>query len=66
MITYMGVNADSDELYVATCTVATQRGNFYIYKCADIKTDNQGHITPVAEYRNVADRISSIIYKPSL
>ena len=66
IITYMGVNADSDELYVATCTVATQRGNFYIYKCADIKTDNQGHITPVAEYRNVADRISSIIYKPSL
>ncbi|MCI6618774.1 MAG: PKD domain protein [Prevotella sp.] len=65
-VTYMYVNETTDELYVATCTESTQRGNFYIYKCADVKTDNQGSIKPSAAFMNVADRISQIMYKPRL
>jgi hypothetical protein len=66
LITYMNVNAETDELYVATVTTSSGRGNFYIYNSADIKTDNQGRVRPVASHKDVADRISNIFYKPSL
>ena len=65
-ITYMTVNAETDELYVATQTTSTGRGNFYIFDCADIKTDSQGNIRPKATHTNVADRITQILYKPRL
>ncbi len=65
-ITYMNINSKTDELYVGTVTSSTGRGNFYIFKSSDIKTDNQGRVRPIATHKNVADRISQIIYKPSL
>lgn len=65
-ITCMNLNARNDEIYVGTMTTSTGRGNFYIFKCTDIKTDNQGMVRPVATHKDIADRISQIIYKPSL
>lgn len=66
IVTYMDVNATTDELYVATYSSSSHRGSFYIFNCSDIKTDHQGNIKPTAAHKNVADRISQIIYKPSL
>lgn len=63
-ITYMSVNIDTEELYVATYDTTTKRGNFYIYDTADVRADNQTSPAPKKAYRNCADRISSILYKP--
>ena len=63
-ITYMSVNIDTEELYVATYDTTTKRGNFYIYDTADVRADNQTSPAPKKAYRNCADKISSILYKP--
>lgn len=65
-ITCVTMNASTEELYVATMNTATHRGNFYIFNAGDIKFSNQGHITPKASYKNCADKITHILYKPSL
>lgn len=56
-------NDGSDQLCVATVNQATGRGNLYIYKVADVRTDNPNP-TPVDSYKNCADRITTIFYKP--
>ena len=64
IITAMKINVTTEQLYVATQTTSTGRGNFYIFNCADLRTDNQGKVKPVQEYKNCADKITDIIYKP--
>lgn len=65
-VTFMDVNATTDQLYVATYDNSTQRGNFYIYNCADVRTDNSANVQPVETHKSCAGRISYIIYKPSI
>ena len=65
-VTYIETNLSSDEMYVATYDKTTQRGNFYIYDCKDVRTDNASAVKPKAEYKNCAGRISNVIYKPSI
>lgn len=65
-ITYMETNFDTEELYVATYDKLTQRGNFYIYDCKDVTTNNMGNIQPKEAYKSCAGRISYLMYKPSI
>lgn len=65
-ITYMDVNFDTEELYVATFDKNTQKGNFYIYDCKDVSTDNHGDIQPKEAHKACAGRISYLMYKPSI
>lgn len=64
-VTYLTINTDTEELLVATETTATGRGNIYIYNVADVRTDNPG-ATPTLQYKDCADRISDIMYKPRI
>lgn len=65
-ITYMDVNFDTEELYVATYDKNTQRGNFYIYDCKDVSTNNGGNVKAKEEHKGCAGRISYLMYKPSI
>lgn len=65
-VTFINVNADTEELYIATYNSSTKRGNFYIYSTADVRTDNQNKAVPAAEHKSVADKIIDVVYKPSL
>lgn len=65
-VTYLHVNTDTEELYVATYDTATKRGNFYIYNTADVRTDNAANVKPTATHKNCADRITEVVYKPSM
>lgn len=65
-ITAMSINLNTEQLYVATQTTATGRGNFYIFNCADLRTDNQGKVKPVETYKDCADKITSIVLKPRI
>lgn len=65
-ITYMYLNFQTDELYVATYDEAAKRGNFYIYDIADVRTDNQDNATPKMFHKHCADKIVSILYKESV
>ncbi|MBO5057940.1 MAG: PKD domain protein [Prevotella sp.] len=65
-VTFIDTNLIADELYVATVDKSTQRGNFYIYDCKDVRTDNATAVRPKAEYKNCAGRISNVMYKPSI
>lgn len=62
-VTYMTVNVNTDDLIVATVSKSTGRGNVYIYPVADVRSNNPD-TAPVNEYKNCADRISYIVYKP--
>ena len=62
----MSINLNTEQLYVATQTTATGRGNFYIFNCADLRTDNQGKVKPVETYKDCADKITSIVLKPRI
>lgn len=66
VITFLDVNLDTEELYVATYDQTNKRGNFYIYNTEDVRTDNQGNVSPKAAHKNCADRITGILYKPSI
>ncbi|MCX4368073.1 MAG: hypothetical protein OSJ41_01010 [Duncaniella sp.] len=62
-ITYMTINADTEELIVATADKTTGRGSVYFYDTANVRTDSPN--TPAkAYYPDCADRISFMIYKP--
>lgn len=65
-VTYIDTNLSADELYVATYDKSSKRGNFYIYDCKDVRTDNATAVKPKAEYKSCAGRISNVIYKPSI
>lgn len=65
-VTFISVDTDTEQLYVATYDSATKRGNFYIYSTADVRTDNQNKAVPVAEHKAVADKIIDVVYKPSM
>lgn len=62
-VTFMTVNSSSDELIVATANKQTGRGSVYIYDSANVRTDLPD-ATATAQYKNCADRISNIFYKP--
>lgn len=66
VVTFLDVNIETEELYVATYDQSKKRGSFYIYDTKDVKVDNQGKITPKAAHKDCADKITSILYKPSL
>lgn len=62
-VTFMTVNESSEELIVATANKQSGRGSVYMYDSANVRTDMPD--TPAnAEYKNCADRISNIFYKP--
>ena len=62
-ITYMTINADTEELIVDTADKTTGRGSVYFYDTANVRTDSPN--TPAkAYYPDCADRISFMIYKP--
>lgn len=65
-ITYMETNFDTEELYVATYDEVTQRGNFYIYDCKDVTTNNGGKVKVKETYKSCAGKITYLMYKPSI
>lgn len=65
-VTFLDVNSDTEELYVATYDSSTKRGNFYIYSTVDMRTDNQGNAEPKVAHKSCADKITDIVYKPSM
>lgn len=65
-ITYMYLDFQTDEIYVATYNEASKRGSFYIYDVKDVRTDNQDRATPKAVHKDCADKIVSILYKTSV
>lgn len=65
-VTFIDVNADTEELYIATYDSVAKRGSFYIYSTADVRTDNRGKAEPKAKHKGCADRIIDVVYKPSL
>ena len=62
-VTFMTINTSNDDLLVATANKNTGRGNVYIYESANVRTDMPG-AKAKAEYKDCADRISNIFYKP--
>ena len=66
VITYMDLDIATEELYVATYSTTTKRGNFYIYDTKDVRTDNQDKATPKAAHKNCADKITGVLYKKSV
>lgn len=65
-VTYLDINPETDELYVATYDKAKKRGSFYIYDAKDVSLDNRDHVKPKAAHVDCADRISFVMYKPSM
>lgn len=65
-VTFMSVNRNTEELYVATYDTAVKRGSFYIFRTADVRADNTQSAQPIVMHRHVADRITNILYKPSI
>lgn len=65
-VTYLSVNAETEELYVAVYNKTSKRGSFYIFNTADVRADNQSSATPKKSFKNCADKISSVLYKPSI
>ena len=72
-VTFVGINTDPDnnsttegeDLLVATADKTTGRANVYIYDIKDVRTDNP-NATPKVEYRDCADRIIEMLYKPRI
>ena len=66
-LTFMDIHTitNGEELLVATDDKSTGRGNVYIYDVRDVRTDNPNP-SPKASYKNCADRITSIMYKPRI
>ncbi|EJX00609.1 hypothetical protein EVA_11279 [gut metagenome] len=65
-VSYLDVNPQNDEFYVATYDKAKKRGSFYVYDAKDVSFDNRGQVKPKAAYVDCADRISFVMYKPSM
>ncbi len=65
-VTSMEVRLSTDELLVATYSEARGRGSFYVYSCADVRTDNSASVAPRQAWRDCTGRVSSILYKPSV
>lgn len=66
VVTSMEVRLSADELLVATYSEARGRGSFYVYSCADVRTDNSASVAPKQAWRDCTGRVSSILYKPSV
>lgn len=72
-VTFITINTDPDnnsstqgeDLIIATADKSTGRGNIYIYDVKDVRTDNPNP-APKATYKNCADRIKNIMYKPRI
>lgn len=70
-VTFITINTNPDnntategeDLIVATANKNTGRGNVYIYDVRDVRTNNPNP-EPKAVYRDCADRIFQILYKP--
>lgn len=65
-ITCMDTYFSTDELFVATYNSTTRRGSFYVYDCADVRTDNAASVQPKKQWKNCTGRVKSILYKPSI
>lgn len=66
VVTCMDVRLSTDELFVATYNEARGRGSFYVYSCADVRTDNSASVAPKQAWRDCTGRVGSILYKPSV
>lgn len=65
-VTCMDTNFDTEELYVATYNSSSRRGSFYVYSCADVRTDNAASVQPKKSWKSCTGRVSNLIYKPSI
>lgn len=65
-ITFLDTDVAKNLLYIATYDSNTARGNFYVYSCADVATGTAASAEPLKAYKGCADRITSVIYKPSI
>lgn len=65
-VTCMETNFSTEELYVATYNATTGRGSFYVYSCADVRTDNAASVKPKKSWKDCTGRVNSILYKPSI
>lgn len=65
-VTYLDVNTETEELYVATYNTTTKRGNLYIFNTADVRADNTTSPEPKTKHIGCADRITNILYKKSI
>lgn len=66
-VSYMTIRSQSgsENLIVATVDSNTGRGNIYFYDVRDVRTDNPNPAA-LSTYKNCADRISYITYKPRI
>ncbi len=65
-VTYMETRFDNEKLLIATYNNSTKRGSFYVYSCADVRTDNAAAVKPDHAWRNCTGRVSKLIYKASI
>lgn len=65
-VTFLDVDFSTSQLLVGTYNSSTRRGSFYIYDCADVRTDNASSVKAKKSYKDCTGRISGILYKPSI
>lgn len=66
IVTSLSSHTSLEVVLVTTMDPVTHRGNFYVFNAKDLSTTNHGNVKPYMEFRNCADRISSVLYKPSV
>ena len=66
IVTSLSSYTSLEVVFVTTMDPVTHRGNFYVFNTKDLSTTNHGNVKPYMEFRNCADRISAVLYKPSI
>ncbi len=66
IVTSLSSYTGLEVVFVTTMDPVTHRGNFYVFNTKDLSTTNHGNVKPYMEFRNCADRISAVLYKPSI
>ena len=66
VVTSLSSYTSFEQVYVTTMDPVTHRGNFYIFNASSLSTTNHGKVEPYMSFKNCADRISAVLYKPSV
>lgn len=66
VVTSLSSYTSFEQVYVTTMDPTTHRGNFYIFNASSLSTTNHGKVEPYMSFKNCADRISAVLYKPSV
>lgn len=66
VVTSLSSYTSFEQVYVTTMDPTTHRGNFYIFNASSLSTTNHGKVEPYMSFKNCADRISAVLYKPSI